>query len=100
MGVAAPNISEAISSTGHMNALWASIVKLGNQEAFHCHSNLHVRPDGGGLSIFAITAVQRLWREEKDHYTEMVLSRPVSRVKWMGSYMAVAFAGSVFILFH
>lgn len=100
MGVAAPNISEAISSTfGHMNALWASaIVKLGNQEAFIAIL-IYMLGLMGGLSIFAITAVQRLWREEKDHYTEMVLSRPVSRVKWMGSYMAVAFAGSVFILF-
>lgn len=36
MGVAAPNISEAISSTfAHMDTLWASaIVELGNQEGF------------------------------------------------------------------
>jgi len=89
----------ASSTFGHMNALWASaIVKLGNQEAFIAIL-IYMLGLMGGLSIFAITAVQRLWREEKDHYTEMVLSRPVSRVKWMGSHMAVAFAGSVFVLF-
>jgi len=52
-----------------------------------------------GLSVFAITTVQSLRQEEKEHYAEMVLSRPVSRFKWMGSYLAVAFAGSALILF-
>lgn len=99
MSMGTPSISEAISFTfGHMNALWASaIVELGNQEAFIAIL-IYMLGLMGGLSIFAITAVQRLRREEKEHYAEMVLSRPVSRIKWMGSYMAVAFVGSVLIL--
>lgn len=99
MGVATPNISEAISTTfTQMNALWASaIVELGNQEAFIAIL-IYILGLMGGLSVFAITSVQSLRREEKEHYAEMVLSRPVSRIKWMGSYLAVAFAGSVLIL--
>jgi ABC-2 type transport system permease protein len=99
MGLGTPNISEATSSTfAHMNALWASaIVKLGNQEAFMAIL-IYMLGLMGGLSVFAITTVQRLRQEEKEHYAEMVLSRPVSRVKWMGSYLAVAFAGSALIL--
>ncbi|MBR0600278.1 ABC transporter permease [Sinanaerobacter chloroacetimidivorans] len=100
MGMGTPNISEAISSTfAHMDTSWASaIVKLGNHEAFIAIF-IYMLGLMGGLSVFAITAVQRLRQEEKEHYAEMVLSRPVSRVKWMGSYLAVAFAGSVLILF-
>lgn len=52
----------------------------------------------GGLSIFAIAAVQRLRWEETKGYAELVLSRPVGRINWMGSYLAVAFAGSGLIL--
>jgi ABC-2 type transport system permease protein len=100
MGMATPNISEAISSTfAQMNTSWASaIVKLGNQEAFIAIL-IYMLGLMGGLSVFAITKVQRLRQEEKGHYAEMVLSRPVSRGKWMGSYLMVAFAGSALILF-
>lgn len=100
MGIGAPNVSEAISSTfAHLDTAWSSaIVRLGNQEGFIAIL-IYILGLMGGLSVFAITAVQRLRQEEKEHYAEMVLSRPVSRVKWMRSYLAVAFAGSVLILF-
>ncbi len=99
MGVGTPNVSEAISSTfTNMNTSWASIiVKLGNQEAFIAIL-IYMMGLMAGLSVFAITMEQRLRKEEKEHYAEMVLSRPVSRVKWMGSHLAVAFAGSALIL--
>lgn len=99
MGMGTPNISEAISSTfAHMDTSWASaIVKLGNQEGFIAIL-IYILGLMGGLSLFAITAVQRLRHEEKEHYAEMVLSRSVSRFKWMVSYLVVAFAGSAFIL--
>jgi len=100
MGMGTPNVSEAISSTfAHMDASWASaIVKLGNQEGFIAIL-IYILGLMGGLSVFAVTSVQRLRQEEKEHYAEIVLSRPVSRIKWMGSYLTVAFAGSVLILF-
>jgi ABC-2 type transport system permease protein len=99
MGMGTPNISEAISSTfAHTDTAWASaIVKLGNQEGFMALL-IYMLGLMGGLSVFAITAVQRLRQEEKGHYAEMLLSRPVSRVKWMGSHLTVAFAGSALIL--
>lgn len=99
MGVGTPNISEAISSTfAHMDTSWASaIVKLGNQEGFIAIL-IYILGLMGGLSVFAITTVQRLRQEEKEHYAEMVLSRAVSRFKWMGSYLTVGFAGSALIL--
>lgn len=99
MGMGTPNISEAISSSfAHMDTSWASaIVKLGNQEGFIAIL-IYILGLMGGLSVFAITAVQSMRQEEKEHYAEIILSRPVSRFKWMGSYLTVAFAGSVLIL--
>jgi ABC-2 type transport system permease protein len=99
MGMGTPNVSEAISSSfAHMDTEWASaIVKLGNQEGFMAIL-IYMLGLMGGLSVFAITVVQRLRREEKEHYAEMVLSRPVSCSNWMVSYLAVAFAGSALIL--
>lgn len=99
MGMGTPNISEAISSTfAHMNTSWASaIVELGNQEGFIAIL-IYILGLMGGLSVFAITMVQSLRQEEKEHYAEIVLSRPVSRIKWMGSYLVIAFAGSALIL--
>ncbi len=99
MGMGTPNISVAISSTfAHMDTSWASaIAKLGNQEGFIAIL-IYILGLMAGLSVFAITTIQRLRQEEKEHYAEMVLSRPVSRFKWMGSYLTVAFAGSALIL--
>lgn len=100
MGIGTPNISEAISSTFiDVNALWSSaIMKLGNQEAFIAML-VYILGLMGGLSVFALTTVHRLRQEEKEQYVDAVLSRPVSRVEWMGSHLTVAFAGSVVILF-
>ena len=98
MGVGTPNISETMSSTfSQMDTSWAAaIVNLGNQEGFMAIL-IYILGLMAGLSVFAITMVQSLWKEEKDH-SEMVLSRPVSRFEWMGSYLTVAFAGSALIL--
>lgn len=98
MGVATPNISQAISSTlAQMNTWGAAIAKLGNQEAFVAIL-IYILGLMGGLSVFVITSVQRLGQEEKEHYADLILSRPVSRFKWMGSYLAVTFIGSTLIL--
>lgn len=98
MGVSTPNISEAISSTfAQMNTWGAAMAKLGNQEGFIAIL-IYILGLMGGLSVFAVTTVQCLRQEEKEHYAEIVLSRPVSRFKWMGGYLSPAFAGSALIL--
>src|SRR5690554_473792 len=98
MGALTPNIAETVSPMlAEMNAWGAAMAKLGNQEGFVAVF-IYILGLMGGLSVFGITTVQSLRREEKERYTEMVLSRPVSRWKWMGSYLGVAFAGSVLIL--
>lgn len=98
MGVAAPNISEAISSTlAQMNTWGTAIAKLGNQEAFIAIL-IYILGLMAGLSVFAITKVQSLRQEEKEHYAELILSKPVSRIKWMGSYLTVVFASNALIL--
>jgi ABC-2 type transport system permease protein len=51
-----------------------------------------------GLSVFAISGVLSLKEQEKEHYAELVLSRAVSRGRWMTSYLAVVFIGSALIL--
>ena len=98
MGVATPNISPALGpSLAQLNSWGAAVAELGNQQAFVAIL-VYILGLMAGLSVFAITTVQRLRQEEKEDYAEIVLARPVSRVRWMGSYLAVAFAGSALIL--
>lgn len=98
MGATAPHISESIGSMfAEMNAWAAAMAKLGNQEGFVA-AFIYILGLMAGLSVFGITTVQSLTQEEKEHYAEAVLARPVSRLQWMGSYLSVAFAGSALIL--
>ncbi|GMA08345.1 tetronasin ABC transporter integral membrane protein [Tetragenococcus halophilus subsp. flandriensis] len=98
MGLATPNISEAISATlAQMNTWGEAVAKLGNQEAF-ISILIYILGLMAGLSVFAITTIQKLRQEETKHYADIILSRPVSRFKWLGSYLTVAFVGSTLIL--
>ncbi len=74
-----------------------AVMKLGNQKGFIALS-IYMLGLMSGLSVFVLTFVQSMQREEKQGYLEMALSRPVSRLNWMGSYMLIAFGGSAIIL--
>ncbi|WP_312813563.1 hypothetical protein [Sedimentibacter sp.] len=99
IGAITPSIS--MDTMGEMLAQlsgWGpAMMKLGNQEGFIALS-VYILGLMGGLSVFALTFVQSMRGEENEGYTEILLSKPVSRLKWMGSYLAVAFAGSSIIL--
>lgn len=99
IGAITPNIS--MDAMGEMLAQlsgWGSaMMKIGNQEGFIALS-VYILGLMGGLSVFVLTFVQSMRGEENEGYVEILLSKPVSRSKWMGSYLAVAFAGSAIIL--
>lgn len=98
MGIAAPNISESISPLLTEISSWAATMQnLGNQEGFIA-ALIYILGLIAGLSVFAISGVLSLKEQEKEHYAELVLSRAVSRGRWMASYLAVVFIGSALIL--
>lgn len=99
MGMAAPNISQSISPMlGKISSWAAAMEKIGNQEGFVA-ALVYILGLMAGLSVFAISGVQSLKSQEKERYTEIVLSRAVGRTRWMNSYLIVIFIGSVLILF-
>lgn len=50
------------------------------------------------VAVYAITAVLRLKEEENQGRTEMLLDKRVSRMRWMGSHLIVAYLGSAGLL--
>ncbi|MGB4607267.1 MAG: hypothetical protein WBI62_02125 [Sedimentibacter sp.] len=98
MGIATPNISESISPMLTEMSSWAATMqKLGNQEGFVA-ALIYILGLMAGLSVYAISGVLYLKEQEKEHYVELVLSRAVSRRRWMASYLSVVFIGSALIL--
>lgn len=98
MGFATPNISESISPMLIEISSWAAIMqKVGNQEGFVA-ALIYILGLMAGLSVYAISGVLSLKEQEERQHTEMVLSRAVSRERWMASYLLVVLIGSVLIL--
>lgn len=99
LGIITPNIAETISSMlVEMNTWAATMARLGNREGFIAIS-IYLLGLMAGTSVYGIMTVLKLKEEEREHFAEIVLARPVSRTQWMGSYLIIAFAGSVVILF-
>lgn len=98
LGIITPNIAETISSMLVEMSTWAAtMARLGNREGFIAVS-IYMLGLMAGTSVYGIMSVLRLKKEETEHFAEMVMARPVSRTRWMGSYLIMAFAGSVVIL--
>ncbi|HYE83387.1 MAG TPA: hypothetical protein VEG39_14620 [Clostridia bacterium] len=98
-GFITPNISDNISEMlVGMNSWAAAMARQGNREGFMAAS-IYMTGLMVGMSVYGIITVLKLKKEETEHFAEMVLARPVSRAKWMSSYLVMAFAGSSFILF-
>lgn len=50
------------------------------------------------VSVYAMTAVLRLKKEENEGRTEMLLDKQVGRIRWMNSHLIVASLGSAALL--
>lgn len=48
--------------------------------------------------VFVIISISRMKSEEQAGRAEIILSTPVSRIRWVLSYVAVAFGGSIVVL--
>lgn len=98
LGSVIPSISDTVSSMLVDVSTWdEAIAKLGNQEGFMALC-IYILGLMAGLSVFGISMVQNIRHEENEHYSEMILSKPISRYHWMGSYLVIAFLGSAIIL--
>ena len=99
LGIITPNIAETISSMLVEMSTWAAtMARLGNREGFIAVS-IYLLGLMTGTSIYGIMTVLKLKKEETERFAEIILVRPVSRTRWMSSYLIMAFAGSVVILF-
>ncbi len=52
-----------------------------------------------GTSVYGIATVLNLKKEESEHFAEMLLAQPVSRIKLMSSYFNYSIAGSAVYTF-
>lgn len=98
IGFIAPNISENISEMlMKMNSWGEAMSKLGNREGFIAVT-IYMLGLMGGTSVYGIATVLNLKKEESENYAEIMLAYPVSRIRWMSSYLIMAYAGSTIIL--
>lgn len=97
-GFIAPNISESISEMLVSLSYWAETMsKLGNREGF-ISVVIYVLGLMAGTSVYGISTVLNLKKEESEHFAEILLAYPVSRTKLMSSNLIIAYAGSAIIL--
>lgn len=97
IGAGVPNVAEGISDMLSNMGAYDWLVKLGNREAFMAVS-IYMLSLMTGMLVYAIATVLRLRKEETENLAEPLLARPVSRMRWMGSHLIIAFAGSAFLL--
>lgn len=98
VGFIAPNISESISEMLVNMSTWAETMsKMGNREGF-ISVTIYILGLMAGTSVYGISVVLNLKREESEHFAEFLLAYPVSRLKLMSSYLVMAYAGSAIIL--
>lgn len=98
VGFITPSISENISEMLVDMSTWAETMsKLGNREGF-VSVVIYIMGLMAGTSVYGIATVLNLKKEESEHFAEVLLARPVSRIKWMSSYLIIAYTGSAVIL--
>ena len=98
IGFITPSISESMSEMLVNMSTWAETMsKLDNREGFISVA-IYTLGLMAGTSVYGIATVHNLKKEESEHFTEIMLAYPVSRIKWMSSYLTMAYAGSAIIL--
>lgn len=98
VGFITPSISENISEMLVNMSTWAKTMsKLGNREGF-VSVTIYIMGLMAGTSVYGISTVLNLKKEESEHFAEMLLAQPVSRIKLMSGYLIIAYAGSAVIL--
>ncbi|MEL7565636.1 MAG: hypothetical protein AAGU27_12210 [Dehalobacterium sp.] len=98
VGVIAPNIADQMNEMLAAFASWGpAMAKLGNQEGLVAISIYMLGLMGGG-SILAISLMQGLRRDESAGYTEMMLAKPISRERYMRSFIGMVFLYTAAVL--
>lgn len=99
MGLIIPTISDSISMMLTELSSWAAVMsKIGNQEGFLAII-LYIAGVLFTVPFLGISIVLMMKKDETEHYADMILSKPVSRLQWIGSYIICALAGSMITLF-
>ncbi|MEM8530479.1 MAG: hypothetical protein AAGF95_06535 [Chloroflexota bacterium] len=100
LGLVVPGVSGDLSTmlTDIWPERWVTMVEtVGNHEALIAIF-VYVMALLVGVTIYAFTTVLNLRQEERENRVDLPLSTPVSRIKWMSSYLIIAFAGSSVLL--
>jgi ABC-2 type transport system permease protein len=76
-------IGDLLGGLGGMN--W--MAEVGNRNAF---IGIFIYILTIGVAVYAMMSILRLQKEEFDYHAEMILAKPISRIKWMSSYLLVS----------
>jgi ABC-2 type transport system permease protein len=97
IGVVGNGISQLIGSRGGTVA--RTLTRIAHQNALtDAYLTACLSLIGMVAAAFAVTAVLRLRSEETDGHAEPILAGPVGRVRWSGSHLLVAAAGTVAVV--
>ena len=84
-------ISDLLGNLGGLN--W--MAEVGNRDAF---MGIMIYILSLAISLYAITAILRLQKEETDNRAEVLLAQPISRIRWMGSHILVTMLTTCILL--
>ncbi len=91
IGAIVPTIADQMSEMLAGFASWGpAMAKLGNQEGFAALMIYMLGLMGAG-SVFVISIMTGLKSDESAGYAEMMLAKPISRVRYMVSFIAMVF---------
>jgi len=91
-GAAIGGIVQSVSDTEGIGDLLGNLgglnwmAQVGNRDAF---MGIMVYILSIAISLYAITAILRLQKEENDNRAEVLLAGPISRIRWMGSHIVI-----------
>lgn len=92
-GAAIGGIIQSVSDTEGIGDLLGNLgsfgwmAEVGNRDAF---MGIMIYILSFAISLYAITSILRLQKEETDNRAEVLLAAPISRVRWMGSHIVVS----------
>ncbi len=96
-GAAIGAIVQSVSETQGIGELLGNLggldwmEQIGNRDSF---MGIMIYILALAVSLYAMTAVLRAYKEETENKAEMILAKPVSRTKWMASHLTIALVSS------
>ncbi|MGX8702220.1 ABC transporter permease [Caproiciproducens sp.] len=93
IGGAVGGMAQSVSETEGIGDLLGGLggvnwmAEVGNRNAF---ISIFIYILTMAVAVYAMMSTLRLQKEEFDYHAEMILAKPVSRIKWMFSYLLVS----------